>query len=74
MTQISLSSGSATAQRTRFSTPSWSLSALATQFQVWRERYRSRRDLMRLSDYQLKDIGLTRNDAEEEWSKPVWRG
>ncbi|MBL8708972.1 MAG: DUF1127 domain-containing protein [Rhodospirillaceae bacterium] len=74
MTQISLFSGSATAQRTRFSAPSWSLSALAGQFQVWRERYRSRRDLMRLSDYQLKDIGLTRYDAEEEWRKPVWRG
>lgn len=39
----------------------------------WRERLRTRRDLMRLSDYQLKDIGLSRLDAEKEYVKPFWR-
>jgi len=40
---------------------------------AWRERLRSRRDLMRLSEHQLKDIGLSRNDAETEWQKPFWQ-
>jgi uncharacterized protein YjiS (DUF1127 family) len=48
--------------------------ALVAAFQEWQERYRTRRDLMRLSDYQLKDIGLSRLDAEEEFAKPFWRG
>jgi uncharacterized protein YjiS (DUF1127 family) len=87
MTQISLFSGSAaTSQRsTRLfsnaripaatSAPTSALgrvSALVIAFQEWQERHRTRRDLMRLSDYQLKDIGLTRIDAEEEFQKHFW--
>ncbi|WP_374655278.1 DUF1127 domain-containing protein [Dongia sp.] len=79
MTQISLFSGStASSQRgTRFSSdplaPVARLGAIVVAFQEWQERRRTRRDLMRLTDYQLKDIGLSRLDAEEEFSKPFWR-
>jgi uncharacterized protein YjiS (DUF1127 family) len=34
---------------------------------------RSRRALMELSDYQLKDIGLTRSDALSEGMRPFWK-
>ncbi len=49
------------------------LAALLVAVEAWRERRRSRRELMRLSDYQLKDIGLSRLDAEQEFTKPFWR-
>lgn len=80
MTQISLFSGSnASSQSATRHQPSLLLAAsragaLFTAVLEWQERHRSRRDLMRLSDYQLKDIGLSRLDAEEEYSKPFWRG
>jgi uncharacterized protein YjiS (DUF1127 family) len=38
----------------------------------WRRRLRSRRDLMNLSDTELRDIGLSRCNAEFESSKPFW--
>jgi uncharacterized protein YjiS (DUF1127 family) len=38
----------------------------------WRRRIRSRDELMGLSDYSLRDIGLSRWDAEAEASKPFW--
>ncbi len=85
MTQISLFSGSHTSSQRASrhfghvrQLPPFALAsrmgALVIAFQEWQERHRSRRDLMRLSDYQLKDIGLSRFDAEEEFSKPFWRG
>ena len=40
---------------------------------VWRHRARQRRQLARLDDALLKDIGLTRCDAETESAKPFWR-
>jgi uncharacterized protein YjiS (DUF1127 family) len=43
-------------------------------FQVWRERIRTRRHLSMMSDYQLKDIGISRADAYGEVQKPFWRG
>jgi len=42
-------------------------------FALWRERVRGRHDLMRLSEHQLRDIGLSPLDAETEWRKPFWR-
>lgn len=45
---------------------------LATVF-AWRERARQRRDLMALDARELRDIGLSRADAEAEGSKPFWR-
>ena len=85
MTQISLFSGSQASSQGashlfgrayhahRFA-PTGRIGALVVAFFEWQERHRSRRDLMRLSDYQLKDIGLSRLDAEDEYSKPFWRG
>jgi len=40
---------------------------------MWRRRARGRRDLARLSDAQLRDIGLDRDRAGAESAKPFWR-
>ena len=40
---------------------------------TWLERARQRRQLAELSDYMLRDIGLTRADAWAESEKPFWR-
>jgi uncharacterized protein YjiS (DUF1127 family) len=42
--------------------------AIAT-FKEWRRRARSRRELSRLDEYQLKDIGLTTSQASFETGK-----
>jgi len=39
----------------------------------WHERNRSRRELIGLDHSGLRDIGLTRCDAEHEGFKPFWR-
>jgi uncharacterized protein YjiS (DUF1127 family) len=44
-----------------------------TMVAVWLERGRQRRALRQLSDHMLKDLGLSRSDAERESSKPFWR-
>ncbi len=38
----------------------------------WQER-RAVRPLMGMSDYQLKDIGVSRADVHREATKPIWR-
>jgi uncharacterized protein YjiS (DUF1127 family) len=40
---------------------------------LWRERARSRQQLLRLNDDLLKDIGLSRADVHREAVKPFWR-
>jgi uncharacterized protein YjiS (DUF1127 family) len=40
---------------------------------AWEDRVMQRRTLMHLDEHQLKDIGLTRGGAEQEWRKPFWR-
>ncbi|MEX0404978.1 DUF1127 domain-containing protein [Aquibium sp. LZ166] len=37
------------------------------------ERRRQRRDLMALTDDQLKDIGISRSMAHKEASRPFWK-
>jgi uncharacterized protein YjiS (DUF1127 family) len=37
------------------------------------ERYRQRQALHAMPDHLLKDIGLTRVDAEREAEKPLWK-
>lgn len=39
---------------------------------AWNELRTTRRLLRRLSDTQLKDIGLTRQDIHEEYERKVW--
>ncbi|MEK0085625.1 DUF1127 domain-containing protein [Benzoatithermus flavus] len=41
--------------------------------ETWIERYRQRRALLELSDHVLKDIGISRVEAEREGRKPFWR-
>lgn len=73
MSQTSHFAGIVSARRARHISPSDTFSSLVESLQAWRERTRSRRELMRLSEYQLKDIGLSRQDAEQEWQKPFWQ-
>jgi uncharacterized protein YjiS (DUF1127 family) len=39
----------------------------------WHELARQRRTLLTLDDRLLKDIGVTRAEAEREASRPFWR-
>jgi len=39
---------------------------------IWLARSKSRRDLMKLDDHLLRDIGLTRAEAKTESGKPFW--
>jgi len=39
----------------------------------WRARARQRRELLGLTSSALKDIGISRFDAEREAAKPFWR-
>jgi uncharacterized protein YjiS (DUF1127 family) len=47
---------------------------LRTAYRLSRERYRQRRQLMEMGDRELNDIGITREQAEEEARKPIWKG
>jgi uncharacterized protein YjiS (DUF1127 family) len=40
---------------------------------LWQERAQQRRALAQLSPYLLRDLGITRYDAEMESNKPFWR-
>lgn len=40
---------------------------------LWHERARQRRALARLDDRLLRDIGITRAEANREINKPFWR-
>ncbi len=39
----------------------------------WHNRQQQRRALMQLDDRMLRDIGVSRGDAENEAAKPFWR-
>jgi uncharacterized protein YjiS (DUF1127 family) len=39
---------------------------------IWNARYRQRRELLALSDTMLKDIGITRAQADHEGGKAFW--
>jgi len=47
---------------------------MASEIREWCRRSRDRRDLAAMSDRSLRDIGLTRYDADWEASKQFWRG
>lgn len=49
------------------------LLAAVVIIELWMERARQRRQLARLDEFQLKDIGLSRADVEKEVSRPFWR-
>ncbi len=41
---------------------------------LWLARYRERRKLQTLSDHMLRDMGVSRADADREAMKRFWRG
>jgi uncharacterized protein YjiS (DUF1127 family) len=49
------------------------LSLLWARFAAIRAVARQRRQLLMLSDAALKDIGISRADAEREAAQPFWR-
>ena len=46
---------------------------LADLLATWEQRARERRHLAEMSDHMLKDLGISRADAQHESAKPVWR-
>lgn len=50
------------------------LHCLGTAYRLGHERYSQRRQLMEMDYRQLKDIGITREQAEQEARKPIWKG
>lgn len=42
------------------------------QVRVWRTRVLERRELSRLDDHMLRDIGVDRSMVDEEVQKPFW--
>jgi uncharacterized protein YjiS (DUF1127 family) len=49
------------------------LARIGSELGEWRRRSRDRRALTAMSDRSLRDIGLTRYDADWEARKPFWR-
>ncbi len=49
------------------------LRQLLANVPLWRQRIRQRRDLAKLDDHLLRDIGIDRLTAMEEVDKPFWR-
>jgi uncharacterized protein YjiS (DUF1127 family) len=49
------------------------LRKVAITLQLWRRRRRDRLEVARLDERTLRDIGLTRGDAEFLTNKPFWR-
>ena len=39
---------------------------------IWNRNQKTRRALFNMSDHMLKDIGISRVDAMQEWRKPFW--
>ncbi len=42
------------------------------KIQFWREISRQRKQLSKMSDYLLKDIGISRTEADREAKRPFW--
>jgi len=49
------------------------LHCFRTGYRLARERYRQRKQLMKMDDRQLRDIGITPEQAEQEARKPIWK-
>jgi len=60
--------------RNSYPLPTINFQKLACILKQWQQNYRTRKALFKLSDQQLKDIGLSREQAHKEASKPFWIG
>ena len=49
------------------------LRALVDRLETWRVRAETRRELEWLNDSQLKDLGISADEARSEANKPFWR-
>jgi uncharacterized protein YjiS (DUF1127 family) len=49
------------------------LHCLRAGYRLAAERYRQRKMLMQMDDRQLKDMGITAEQAEMEAGKPIWK-
>ncbi len=47
--------------------------AAGRRLMLWQARASERVHLQELPDFMLKDMGLTRSDADRESAKPFWR-
>ncbi len=54
--------------------PGAALARLWQTLLTWQERASSRHRLALMGEHELKDIGISRCDAERETDKPFWRG
>jgi uncharacterized protein YjiS (DUF1127 family) len=61
-----------TATMTSFRTDRFNWNQVARRIGEWQRRSRSRHELEGLSDAALRDIGITRCDAQHEAQKPFW--
>jgi uncharacterized protein YjiS (DUF1127 family) len=50
------------------------LQLLGQTVSLWLRRLRERAELARFDERELRDLGLTRADADYELGKPFWRG
>ncbi|TVO58598.1 DUF1127 domain-containing protein [Denitromonas halophila] len=46
--------------------------ALRTTITVWRKRSAARRELRELDEHVLRDVGISRSQADFEGRKPFW--
>ena len=60
--------------RTGNAIPASLATRLADTLLEWMDRARSRHSLARLTESELKDIGLSRSEVGYEVRKPFWRG
>lgn len=51
----------------------FALSRFLDTFTLWRQRALTRRELSRLDNRMLRDIGVSTVDVEAEVTKPFWR-
>lgn len=49
------------------------VNTLRVKLSLWHRNYITRIQLRRLSDSELKDIGIDRSAAESEGKKPFWK-
>nr|WP_295809982.1 DUF1127 domain-containing protein [uncultured Nitratireductor sp.] len=48
------------------------LANVVARFALWRDKRRSRLDLLDLTDEQLRDVGISRSQAQREGLRPFW--